>query len=437
MLRSSLSSFILLISISWCSVLCSPYDFLRSNYGKDPDERGTPCELIQSRGFICENHWIRTDDDYILSVQRIINPVLRQRGKTPIKPYVLQHGLFGSAAHFLTNAPGGFADDWTAKSLDTKSLQDEGRNLAYLLANFNYDVWLPNSRGNKYSTNHTTLNPNKFADKFWQFSFDQMIAYDAPAVINYILYKTNSTSLGWIGHSQGTTIMFGLLSEKPEYAAKVEPFIALAPVAHVTHIESPLRALASLRGLKDMFYLFPNRLTIPQELQNEMAEKCDRSKLRDACSIPLFLACGYNPSQLNYTRLPVYITQGFAETSNWDLLHFAQNIVNKGFYKFDHGKAHNLYYHYSLKPPAYDLGAIKSKSIFLFTSLNDLLASPQDVQTLRKSMEVKVVEYSVSDPSFNHMDFIWAKDVYHLLYKRVLKTMKKFDQSNQTQPNDF
>ncbi|XP_015785814.1 gastric triacylglycerol lipase isoform X2 [Tetranychus urticae] len=432
MLRSSLSSFILLISISWCSVLCNPSELLDlpslySHYNADPDAGKTPCELIKSRNFICENHSIKTDDGYILSVQRIINPVLRQRGKTPIKPYVLQHGLFGSAAHFLTNAPGGFAADWTARSLDSSKLSQKGRNLAYLLANFNYDVWLPNSRGNKYSTNHTTLNPNKLMGDFWKFSFDQMIAYDAPAVIDYILNVTNSASLGWIGHSQGTTIMFGLLSEKPEYAAKVEPFIALAPVAHVTHIKSPLRVLAHLHGIKKFFYDFPNKLTIPQELLDKMAEKCDKSMLKDICSMPIFLACGYNPSQLNSTRLPVYYTQGFAETSNWDLLHFAQNIVNRGFYKFDHGTVGNLWRYYSVYPPKYDLSAIKSKSIHLFTSLNDALASPEDVKTLRKAMKVNTFEYSVPEASFNHMDFIWAKDVYELLYKRVLEVMKKFD----------
>lgn len=42
----------------------------------------------------------------------------------------------------------------------------------------------------------------------------------------------------------GTTMNFVLLSEKPEYNDKIKLFIALAPVAFMTHIKSPIRFLA-------------------------------------------------------------------------------------------------------------------------------------------------------------------------------------------------
>lgn len=42
----------------------------------------------------------------------------------------------------------------------------------------------------------------------------------------------------------GTTMNFILLSEKPEYNEKIKLFIALAPVAFMTHIKSPIRFLA-------------------------------------------------------------------------------------------------------------------------------------------------------------------------------------------------
>lgn len=42
----------------------------------------------------------------------------------------------------------------------------------------------------------------------------------------------------------GTTMGFVLLSEKPEYNDKVKLFIALAPVAFMTHVKSPIRFLA-------------------------------------------------------------------------------------------------------------------------------------------------------------------------------------------------
>lgn len=47
---------------------------------------------------------------------------------------------------------------------------------AFVAVNDGYDVWLGNSRGNKYSRSHTSLNPNK--SKFWYIDWEDMGAYD-------------------------------------------------------------------------------------------------------------------------------------------------------------------------------------------------------------------------------------------------------------------
>lgn len=38
--------------------------------------------------------------------------------------------------------------------------------------------------------------------EFWKFSMDEMIKYDLPAEIDYILAQTNHSTLTYIGHSQ-------------------------------------------------------------------------------------------------------------------------------------------------------------------------------------------------------------------------------------------
>lgn len=57
--------------------------------------------------------------------------------------------------------------------------------------------------------------------EFWAFSWDEMAAHDLPASINYILSVTGAASLGYVGHSQGTTIGFAALSSQPELTQKV------------------------------------------------------------------------------------------------------------------------------------------------------------------------------------------------------------------------
>lgn len=199
---------------------------------KDPDVgRKTP-ELIESRGFICETHYVTTRDGYILGVHRIVNPKMAVNKR----PVILWHGLMASSLDFVSNSPGGNVDEPVQKGFT-------GNNLGFELSKRGYDVWMGNTRGNIYSRNHTKLDPEK--DKiYWDFSFDEFIAYDVPAVVDYVQETTNSSKVGYIGHSQGTAIMFGLLSTQAKYNSIIEPFIALAPVTTVAHSSTAFNSLA-------------------------------------------------------------------------------------------------------------------------------------------------------------------------------------------------
>lgn len=76
--------------------------------------------------------------------------------------------------------------------------------------------------------------------KFWDFSFDQMIEYDLPTAFEYI-HNVTKKKIHYVGHSQGTLIMFAALSQRnPIIRSLISSFSALGPVAYLTNQESKL-----------------------------------------------------------------------------------------------------------------------------------------------------------------------------------------------------
>ena len=67
-----------------------------------------------------------------------------------------------------------------------------------------------------------------------------MAEYDLPAAFEYINTKTGN-KIHYIGHSQGTMIMFAALSNiNNTIQSKLATFSALGPVAFVGNIESKI-----------------------------------------------------------------------------------------------------------------------------------------------------------------------------------------------------
>ncbi|KAL5078985.1 hypothetical protein RYX36_007406, partial [Vicia faba] len=53
------------------------------------------------------------------------------------------------------------------------------QSLAFLLADNGFDVWIANSRGTKYSHQHTSFSSN--SSDYLNWSWDELVAYDLPA----------------------------------------------------------------------------------------------------------------------------------------------------------------------------------------------------------------------------------------------------------------
>jgi pimeloyl-ACP methyl ester carboxylesterase len=128
-----------------------------------------------------------------------------------------------------------------------------------------------NSRGNKYSKLHSTLDSvvSKCSTTqnraYWEFSFQEMSEFDLPAIFEFVLAKTGVQSLSYVGHSQGTTQLLAALCENPEfYRDKLNVAILLAPVV-TTH-----RCLAKLpHDIAESAFVFDQLTKLGPELFTE------------------------------------------------------------------------------------------------------------------------------------------------------------------------
>lgn len=384
-----------------------------SSLSYDPDQFADVDTLVRSRGFLFEEHFLTTPDRYILAVHRIRHPHLRRYQR----PVILQHGILCTSREFLINSPGGSFDE-------PKDVI--GNNLAFELAKHGYDVWLPNSRGNTYSRNHTTLDPNTDR-KFWDFSFDEMIKYDAPTVVDYVLNVTRRPTVGFIGHSQGTTILFGLLSSRPRYNRLLKPCIALAPITVVGNSYTPYSYLAYLQLFMELISMYGGPFLPSNKLMKFIAAKLCTSRVKWLCSNAVFMANGFNEQQMNMTRLGVYASGFPAGTSSKNVIHFAQAVKSHTFAMFDYGDDNTREYGMP-RPPEYLLENVNSRHLIVFLSANDWLSSEKDVDILIRKLRVPLHKrYVVPAKTWNHLDFLLGKDAGRYVNGPILTVMKKYN----------
>jgi pimeloyl-ACP methyl ester carboxylesterase len=79
--------------------------------------------------------------------------------------------------------------------------------------------------------------------QYFLYSWHEMGYYDIPAVTEFILQSTGHKQLTYIGHSMGTTMFWVFCTTRPELQHRVRQMHALAPIAFMSRMQSPLRNL--------------------------------------------------------------------------------------------------------------------------------------------------------------------------------------------------
>ncbi|CAG7829506.1 unnamed protein product [Allacma fusca] len=358
----------------------------------------TAPQLIVKNGYKVEIHRVFTPDGYILEAHRIPAP-----GRPVVFAY---HGMMQSSRDFLMNS---------------------GRKaFAYKMADAGYDVWLGNARGNSYSRRHTYLKTDTYA--FWDYSVDEIIEYDVPAYIDYVLAVTGQGKINWVGYSLGSAVMFGLMSTKPAYNDKVNLFFSLGTTAYVGRSKSPLlRIIAPLENLQEKIsnlvnhgeYLPQFFFPIMRTLFPLFCYPEAKLNLVGICSFFLFVVAGFNKPQANPSILPLMLGGTPSSVSVKMLGQWYQWINSGKFTHYDYGRVGNLKRYNSPSPPAYDLTKVNVKTVNIWAE-NDWLSVPSDVRSVVMELPNVIANVRIDMDTFNHLDFIYAKDADRLVYDKIL-----------------
>ncbi|KAI6199159.1 Lipase [Aphelenchoides besseyi] len=392
-------------SILWLSIFCSVgYAQTFRNFIVNPEAEMTVPQIIRYWGYPVEVHHTTTRDGYILELHRIPHGRHETGNVLTNKPVVfLQHGLLCTSSVFVLNLP--------------------HQSLGFMLADAGFDVWLGNNRGNSYSNGHKNTKITR--SEYWKFSWDQMAKYDLPAMIDYALNYTQQSQLYYVGHSQGTLIMYSKLSLADGFGKKIKKFFALAPVSTLKNVRGLFKHLGerSYEQLLLFTALFGDQEFLPSTILTRWLTELVCTSTNQVCENFLFLTSGPDTQQMNKTRIPIYLAHSPSGTSIRNVLHYCQMIRNKEYQQlaFDYGKSENLKAYGMVVPYDYDISKITGVQMYLYYSTKDWLATPEDIEQflLKKLPRSWTVEVNKLD-NYNHNDFLWAISAPEKIYRPII-----------------
>ncbi|BBN06462.1 lysosomal acid lipase/cholesteryl ester hydrolase [Marchantia polymorpha subsp. ruderalis] len=354
-------------------------------------------ELIVPKGYPCDEIIVETADGFLLGLQHIPHGVAAPSG--PAGPAVLLlHGLSAAGDNFVVNDP--------------------KEDLALILADSGFDVYIGSNRNTQWSHGSSKYKPEEKA--YWDWSLDELSSYDVPAFVDYVYNKTGGSKLFYVAHSQGTlTLYAGLSGGGPaaeQMKDKLRGAVFLAPSAYVTYLNAAIPAITF-----DVYadQILPILGVGPADFNQILNIVCKISP--PACS-DFFLGYIGTNSYINDTRRPTYLKYFPQATSSYNINHFGQIRRSGKFQKYDRGAAENLKVYGQKDPPLYDLSKYPSESFpqLFFIGGRDQVANPRDAARLLSELPSTGDREVVTLPDYGHEDFVFGQRSYIDVYPKII-----------------
>ncbi|SMN18838.1 similar to Saccharomyces cerevisiae YKL140W TGL1 Steryl ester hydrolase [Maudiozyma saulgeensis] len=375
------------------------------NYSVDIDEstieeklRECPTihEMCALFNIYVEDHLVRTEDNYILTIHRIKPIPGTENGKV----VYLHHGLLMCS------------DVWCCQT-------DRNKNLPFVLHDLGYEVWMGNNRGNKYSTAHLYHAPK--SKKFWDFSIDEFAFFDIPNSIEFILDFCKVEKLICIGFSQGSAQMFASFSLNEKLNSKVSHFIAIAPAMTPKRLHNRIADTFAKSSPTLMYLFFGRNIILPSATtwQRTIHPKIF-NKLIDIGNRILF---NWKSSNITKEQKIACYAKLYSTTSVKSIVHWFQILRSQKFSMFEESDDmfNSLTRPYLV--PTFPTRTNIKIPILLIYGGNDLLV---DIKVMKRNLPATSV-FDVKVDNHEHLDLIWGQYTDVLVISKVLKFIEFFD----------
>ncbi|XP_048361953.1 lipase member M-like [Sphaerodactylus townsendi] len=369
-------------------------------YG-NPEVHMNVSQVISFQGYPSEEYEVLTADGYYLTINRIPYGRKNLTFGGPKPAVLLQHGIFAEGSYWVEN----MADN----------------SFGFMLADAGYDVWLANSRGSSWSQKHKNFSTDQ--EEYWNFSFHEMAMYDLPAMINFILQKTQQNQLYYVGNSQGCAIGFIAFSAMPELSRKIKMFFALAPVINIKHAPSPLLKLLLSFPENSIKGIFGNKnmIILKRPMRNLIIKLCKNPFMKNIYARLMFSPGGFNATNLNMSRIDVYAARFPDNNPVKNVIHW-QQVGKSGIFRyFDYGSENQAKYNQT-DPPLYKVEDMMVPTA-VWSGGNDLVADPENIKLLLSRIKNLAYHHIVTD--WNHWDFIWGLNAPQRMYSKIIDFMRK------------
>ncbi|CAH0554709.1 unnamed protein product [Brassicogethes aeneus] len=376
------------------------------NCYENKDDTRNITEVISSRGYNVEEHFLTTDDGYEILVERLYSKV------TKTNPVLIGHGIMMNGEGFVSQG---------------------NKSLGFVLANAGYDVWLISFRGLKYSNKGKIPNSEY---RYWNFTFHEMAIYDFKAVLNLVSTTTNQKVI-YMGYSMGTHVGFAYGSLFPqETEEKIAGLMMLSPVAYYINAKTFaqfLRPFLPLLTFIDKFVFHGHIFDfLPKTLKF-----CTLGGVvtMNICHGLAGIIFGFDYQQIDYETYPLFFQKVPDTICLKNLEHELQIGKSVRFAQYDYGTSLNMEYYNQPDPPLYNLTNIPVP-VSMWLGLNDWISTVESAEKTQSQLQPKnrCKINIISLKSWMHLDILEAKDVIPLFFNNLLNEAEKIAEDVGVEP---